>query len=304
MEGEKFFLKKEVLQNPEFQENKEKESKEIYIHETFLEAKDKLREYFPNFYRDISTKLNYQDNAEELKINHHFEGENLNINIKTPENLSDKTVDDIKKQEINFLVFKKVAGSETVSKKIQDFFFLSHEYVHGINYALFKEYRPDMIKLGENRKKELAEVSESRKKEILQEESVNSIISILGESLPISFERIMAEKMLQDRNIDNYTKNNTEKFWKIHEQSLSSRKLEKNPKSKYSELNEAMVFYKIYQKFGEKGIINFAKNFNFDKLSRIKKYSDAENMILSEEYKEFLEMNADEIIKEFAAKET
>ena len=32
----------------------------------------------------------YQDNVEDLKINYYFEGENLNINIRTPENLSGK----------------------------------------------------------------------------------------------------------------------------------------------------------------------------------------------------------------------
>lgn len=300
MESEKLFFK-EVSSNMEFQENQEKEPREVYINEVFVETKDKLREYFPNFYRDIPTELNYQDNSEDLKINYHFKDEKLNINIETPENFSGKTIDDLKKTEGDFLVFKDIAANQTISKKTQDSFFLSHEYIHGINQILFKEYRSDIIKIGEARKKEFAEMDEDRKKEILREESTNSIISILGESLPISFERIMMEKILQDKNIDDYEKKNVEKFWKIHEQSLSSKKL--GAGSKYSELDEAMIYYKIYQEFGEKGIIDFIKNFDFNKLSKIKKYSDIENKILSEEYKKFLKMNPNEILKKFAAKE-
>ncbi len=42
MESEKFFFKKEMPQNPEFQKNKEKESREVYINETFVEVRNKL----------------------------------------------------------------------------------------------------------------------------------------------------------------------------------------------------------------------------------------------------------------------
>lgn len=78
-------------------EKQKKESKEIYINKVLMESKNRLSEYFPLLYKNIPTHLNYQDNAEELKINYHFEGENLNINIQTPENLSEKTVDDLNK---------------------------------------------------------------------------------------------------------------------------------------------------------------------------------------------------------------
>ncbi len=279
-------------------EKSEKEPLEEYISEVFAESRNKLFEYFPIFYRDIPTILNYRDNAEELKINYNFEDENLNINIQTPENLSDKTVDDLKNAEGSFLVFQGVSAGETISKKTQDFFFLIHEYAHGINQILFEEYRPDIIKIAAVKRKELVEIDESEKK-IIQREGVNSLISFLGESLPISFERIMAEKILQDENIDDDEKNNVRKFWDAHEKSLASVKLEKNPKSKYSELDEAMISYKIYQRFGERGIIDFIKNFNFEKLSKIKKYIDPENRILSVEYKNFLEMNAEDIVKNF-----
>ncbi|MEW5907938.1 MAG: hypothetical protein AB1643_02035 [Patescibacteria group bacterium] len=50
----------------------------------------------------------------------------------------------------------------------------------------------------------------------------------------------------------------------------------------------------------QKGIVDFIKNFDFEKLSKIKKYSDTENKILSEEYKKFLEMDASDIVKNFA----
>jgi ubiquinone/menaquinone biosynthesis C-methylase UbiE len=285
-------------------ENLEKEPREVYINEVLAESKSRLAEYFPVFYRDIPTNLNYQDNTEELKVNYHFEDENLNINIKTPENLSGKTINDLKRTEGDFLVFQDIAENETISKKTQDFFFLSHEYIHGINQMLFKEYRPDIIKIGKDRKREFAKMDEDMKKEILREESVNSIISILGESLPISLERIMVEKILQDENINDNEKENVRKFWEVHEKSLLSKKLEKDPESKYSELDEAMISYKIYQKFGEKGIIDFIKNFDFDKLSRIRKYSDAENKILSGEYKDILEMNIDEIVENFTKHES
>ena len=32
-----------------------------------------------------------------------------------------------------------------------------------------------------------------------------------------------------------------------------------------------MIYYKIYQALGEKGIVDFVKNFDFDKLSKIEK---------------------------------
>lgn len=275
-------------------EKQEKELQRAYINEVLTESKNRLSEYFPIFYRDIPTNLDYQDNAEELKINYNFEGENLNINIRTPENLSGKTVDDLKKLEGGFLVFQDVAKNETVSKKTQDFFFLSHEYNHRINQVVLKEYRPDIIQITEGKRKEFAEADESKKEELKGEEK-NSIFPVLGESMPISLERIIVEKILQDGNIDDNEKNNAKKFWESHKRSLLSKRLEEDPKSKYSELDEAMIYYKIYQEFGEKGIIDFIKNFDFGKLSRIRKYSDVENRILSEEYKEFLEMSASEI---------
>jgi len=299
MEGEKIFFKKEISQNIESQEN-QNEPREIYINEVFIEMKDKLREYFPDFYRDIPTKLNYQDNQEDLKINYHFEGEELNINIQTPEDLSGKTVNELKETEGDFLVFQNVARNEIISKKTQDFFFLLHEYNHGINQILLKEYRPDIIQIIEHKRKEFAEANENKKKELEQEER-NSVFPVLGESLPISLEKMMTEKILQDKNVDENEKDSAKKFWENHEKLLLSKKLEKDPKSKYSELDEVMIYYKIYQEFGEKGIIDFIKNFDFDKLSKIKKYSDIENKILSEEYKNFLEMNPDEIMKEFTA---
>lgn len=299
MESEKFFFKKEIL---EFQEKKEKEPKETYINEVFSEVKDKLREYLPNFYRDIPTRLNYQDNTEDLKINYHFEGDNLNINIRTPENFSGKTVDDLKKLRGNFLVFQDVAKNETISKKTQDFFFLSHEYIHGINQILLKEYRPDIIQIIEIKKKEFENADDTQKEKLRQEER-NSVFPILGESLPISSERIIVEKLLQDETLDNETKNNAMKFWENHEKALTSKKLEDDPKSKYSELDEAMIYYKLYQKFEEKGILDFIKNFDFEKLSKIKKYSDPEQKVFSEEYKKIIEMDANKMMKEFATKE-
>jgi hypothetical protein len=279
-------------------ERKEKQTKEIYINEVLGEAKNKLSEYFPIFYRDIPTNLDYQDNAEDLKISYTFEDDNLNINIRTPENLSDKTIDDLKKSEIDFLVFQNVAENETISKKTQDFFFLSHEYNHGINQILLKEYRPDIIQIIENKRKEFAEADENKKEEIEQKER-NSVFPVLGESLPVSLERIMVEKILQDKSIDDNEENNVRKFWTNHAKSLALKKLEADPKSKYSELDEAMIYYKIYQEFGEKGIIDFIKNFDFDKLSKIQKYSDTENQILSKDYKRFLDMNAVEIMETF-----
>lgn len=298
MEGKRF--ETSPINNTENSiEKKEKESKEIYLNEVLTESKNRLSEYFPIFYRDIPTNLDYQDNSEELKINYNFKGDNLNINIQTPENLSNKTVDDLKKSETDFLVFQDVAENETILKKTQDFFFLSHEYNHGIGQVLLKEYRPDVVQIIEDKRKEFAEIDENKKKKFEQEER-NSVFPVLGESLPISLERIMIEKILQDKNIDDDEKNNAKKFWETHEKSLLSKKLEEGSESKYSELDGALIYYKIYQKFGEKGIVDFVKNFDFEKLSRIKKYSDVENRILSTEYKEFLEMNPDEIVENFA----
>lgn len=281
----------------------EKEPRGEYINEVLTESKNRLAEYFPAFYRDIPTKLNYQDAADNLKVNYSFENENLNINIQTPEDLSGKSAEDLKKLKINFLVFENVAKDEIISKKTQDFFFLCHEYTHGINQALFRESRPDVVQIGEAKKREFEQADEIKRKELLEEEK-NSIIPELGESLPISIERIMAEKILQDEMIDDQEKNDVKKFWEIHGKSLSSKKIEKNPESKYTEFDEAMICYKIYQEFGEKGIVDFIKNFDFEKLSKIKKYSDIENKILSEEYKEFLEMSADEIIENFTNHES
>lgn len=288
------------VESPNFESQNPKET---YINKVFLESKDKLQRYFPDFYRDIPTKLNYQDNAEDLRINYNFEGENLNINVQTPENLSGKTVDDLKNAEGSFLAFQGVAENETVLKKTQDFFFLSHEYVHGINQALLNEYRPDIIQIIQEKNKENTGADENRKNE-LRQEAMNGIFPVLGESLPISTERIMAEKILKDKTIDPREKDNTEKFWRNHEKSLSLKKLEDDPKSKYSELDEAMIYYKIYQEFGEKGVMDFIKNFNFDKLSKIKKYSDPKQRVLSEKYKSFLEMDANEMMKEFATKDS
>lgn len=302
MESEKFFFKKDMPQNPEFQENREKEPREVYINEVFLEIRDKLRKYLPDFYRDIPTKLDYQDNAEELRISYHFEGGNLNIKIQTPEDLSGRTIDDLKRLESKFLVFQDVTENETIIRKTQDFFFLSHEYVHGINQILLKEYRPDIIQIIEAKRKEFEEAGEDRRKELQQEER-NSIFPVLGESLPVSIERIMMERMLQDETIDDREKDNARKFWEKHTKSLRAKKLEDDPNSRYSEFDEVMIYYKIYQRFGEQGILDFIRNSDFEKLSKIKKYSDPEKRILSEEYKRFLEMDADEVMKEFTAEE-
>jgi len=288
-----------IFQKPELQRTEKKEPKEDYLNETFLKVKGRLQEYLPNLYRNIPTKLNYQDKAENLKTNYHFEGDNLNINIETPEDLSGKTIDDLKESEIPFLVFQDVAGDKTIPKKMQDFFFLLHEYVHGIHQKLLKEYRPGIIQIIERKKKEFLEADESEKKQ-LQEEEKNSIFPVLGESLPISVERIMVERILQDKTIDNQERDNVRNFWENHEKSLLEKKLENDPKLKYSEFDEAMIYYKIYLEFKEEGILNFIKNFKLEELSKVKKYSDSEQRILSEEYKKILDMNADEIMKKFA----
>ncbi|HXK32110.1 MAG TPA: hypothetical protein VJ378_01410 [Candidatus Paceibacterota bacterium] len=293
------FFERDILKNQESRENQEIEPKKVYINDVFLGMKNKLREYFPNFYREIPTKLNYKDNSEDLNIDHHFENEKLNINIKTPEDLSNKTPDELRVAESDFLVFKDIAKKEKISKKTQDFFFLSHEYIHGINQVLLKEYRPDILKMEKAGAKRLAGYDESKRNEILRKESENSIISALRESLPISFEKIITEKFSQDKTIDNTVKESVKKFWETHEQSLSLKKLETKRNSKYSELDEAMVCYKIYQEFGEKGIIDFIRNLNVSKLSEIKKYLNVEKKVISEEYKKFLDMDANEIIKEF-----
>lgn len=279
-------------------ENTEKDTREIYINEVLTEAKKRLSEYFPILYRNIPTNLDYQDKAEELKINYNFEKDNLNINIQTPENISAKTIDDLKKSETDFLVFQNITENETILKKTQDFFFLTHEYNHGINHILLKEYRPDIIQIIDTLREKFTEADENKKKE-MDQEGRNSIFPILGESLPISLERIMIEKIQQDKNINDDEKNNSKKFWEYHEKSLASEKLEKREKSKYSELDETMIYYKIYQEFGEKGIIDFIKKYDFDKLSKIEKYSDIKSKILSGEYKNFLEMNAKEIMENF-----
>lgn len=294
---------KERFENPmtgiESIENEREKQRGIYIQEILTESKNRLSQYFPIFYRDIPTNLDYWDNAEDLKINYYFENDTLNIGIKTPENLSDKSVDDLKKSGVGFLAFKDTAKNETILKKIQDFFFLSHEYNHGINQMLLKEYRPDVIKIIEEKRKEFAEADKNKKREFEQEER-NDIFPVLGESLPISLERIMVEKIWQDENIDVVERENARKFWENHEKSLLSKKLEERPDSTSSELDEAMIYFKIYEKFGEKGIIDFIKNFDFKKLSKIKRYSDPAKRVLSEEYKGVLDMDANEFVEEFA----
>lgn len=210
-------------------EEREKEPKEAYIKEILTESKNRLSEYFPVLYRDIPTNLDYQDNAEELKINYNFEDDNLSINIQTPENLSDKTIDDLKKSEGDFLVFQNVAENKTISKKMQDFFFLSHEYNHGINQVLLKEYRPDIVQIIEAKRKEFTEADENKKKKLEQKER-NSVFPVLGESLPVSLERITVERILQDEKTGNNEKNDAKKFWKTHEKLLSSKKTRKGSK--------------------------------------------------------------------------
>jgi len=283
-------------------ENLEIEPREVYINEVLAETKNKLEKYFPIFYRDIPTEVQYKDNSEELKINQNFDFESgkLKINMQTMEDLTGKNVSELKKQRASFLVFKGVSEKETVLKKTQDFFFLVHEYGHGINSALFRECRPDMVEKGEKSRSDLAKVDESFKKEIQKEES-SGIVSVLGESWATSLERMMTEQILQD-SVDQGEKDSVKNFWELHEKAMLSRRLEKDPLSQYSGLDEGMIFYKIYERFGEKGIMDFIKNFDFDKISKIKTYSDLENKILSEEYKKFLDMTADEIVENFAKK--
>lgn len=272
-----------------------------YIRGVLEKSKAKLEEHFPAFYRDIPTKVNYNDSSTELKISYHFEDDDLNINIQTPEDPSGETVGNLGERETSFLVFQEhIAEEETITKSTQDFFFLLHEYVHGVNRVLLKEYRPDIVTIYESRRKEFAQSDEDTQKKLLREEQANSIFPVLGESLPISLERIIVEDILQDEKVDSEEKDNVGRFWDAHEKSLSSKILEKGSTSKkYSELDEAMIYYKIYETFGEKGILKFIKGFNFSQLEKIKRYSDTEEKVLSKEYKDFLRMNAHDIFASF-----
>jgi len=280
----------------------EQSEKEAYISGILRESKDCLSRYFPILYRDIPTKLNYEDNAEELKIYQDFSGDELTITIKTTENLSGKTLSEMSKADIPFLVFQNVAKGETISKKMQDLAFITHEYVHGINQALFNELRPDMVKLREDRNKELEAMNEADRNTSIREagqKGENSLVSALGESLPVALEVLIMEKIMEDENMDEQTRINAAYFRNMHKKSLASQKLENDPRSKYTGLDEDMIVYRIYQELGEEGIMEFLRGFDFRNLSAIKKYSDTDKKILSREYKEILEMTGSEFVQRF-----
>ena len=278
------FFKEELLKK---EKEEEKEPKQIYVDEMLKTVKDRLSQYLPHLYRENSTKLDYQDQAKELRIKYSFHKEK--ITIETPENLSNKNLEDLKKAKIDFLVFKKFAGEEKISKKIQDFFFLTHEYAHGINQSLIREFHPTP-----NLKERAKLVFASS----MHRNDLKGIL-ILGEGFPISIERIVTEKMLEDPTINEDDKKEIRLFWEKHQESLASKKLEKSPESKYTELDETMIYYKIYQAVGEGGILDFIKNCDSEKLSRIKKYSNLKERILSSDYKKFLEMDGEELVKTF-----
>jgi len=281
-------------------EKTEREPKEVYLEERLGVVKNKLSEYFPDIYREIPTKLDYQDQAEELRVHYSFDQDkNLAITIRTPENLSNKSPEELKESKTEFLVFKRVAGEEKISKKVQDFFFLTHEYTHGLHDRLIQESRPDLVKVREEKKREFLAADSSKRKE-MEEQLANSGFSALGESVSISTERLTTERLLRDPTVSEEDKKEIQLFWQKHQESLLGKKLEKTPKSEYTEFDEAMIYYKLYQEAGEKGILNFVKNFNFDKLSKIQKYSNPEEKVLSEEYKKFLEMNGKELLETFA----
>lgn len=287
---ETHFLKPEK-NTEEKKETAEKEPKDLYLEERFGVVKNKLSGYLPDIYRDIPVKLNYKDQAKDLRIKYSFGKKK--IDIETPENLSNKTLEDLEKTRTDFLVFEEVAKGEKISKKIQDFFFLNHEYTHGINQSLVEELRSDS-------KFNLTEII--KKPELIFQllTERNSIFPPLKESFSISVERIMSERMLEDPKINENDKEEIKLFWEKHQQSLVGRKLEKSSNSKFNELGEAMTYYKIYSKLGEKGILDFIKNYDSEKLNKIKKYSDIKEGILSEDYKKFLEMDGEELIKNFA----
>ncbi len=189
-----------------------------------------------------------------------------------------------------------------ILKQTQDLFFLCHEYNHGINKVLLKEYRPDIIEAMEAKRKEFESADEEKRKK-LQEEERNSVLPRLGESLPISIERIIAERVLEDEDVSNEEKNSVNKFWELHKRSLVTRKLENDPMSKYSEFDEAMIYYKVYRESGEEMITDLIKKLDLQKLSQIKKYSDPDRRLLSDEYKRILDMDGTEFIEEFTLKD-
>lgn len=284
---------KEMGAEQKGKEISEKEPKRAYIEERIREVKNKLSEYFPNIYRETSTKLDYQDRAGKLVVKYFSKKDR--ITIKTPENLSGKTSEELKETKTDFLVFKKFAGNEKISKKIQDFFFLNHEYVHAINKSLIQELRPDL-------KFNLTNIVEKSKLIFQPLTHRNSIFMFLGEGLAVSMEKMMAEKMLKDPKINENDKKEIESFWIKHQESLASQKLEKSPESRYTELDGTMAYYKIYQQFGEKGVLDFIKNQDFEKLNKIKMYSDLKRRILSPGCREFLDMDGRELVENFTKK--
>ena len=167
-----------------------------------------------------------------------------------------------------------------------------------INKKLFQEFRPNLVKLKEEKMKEYQKVS-SKKKEEMKQQEANSVFPETGESLSISIERIMVEKFLADPMINEEDKKHVQLFWGKHQQLLLAEKLEEDPQSEYIRLYEAMTYYKIYQALGENGILEFIKNYDFDKLSKIKKYSDPQKKILSQDYKNFLEMSGEKLVENF-----
>jgi hypothetical protein len=263
----------------EVQEN-EKIEKEDYIQERFQEVKNKISRYLPSLYRDIPLEIRYEDQAEELKL--YYSPQDREIVFKTPEDLSNKTKKDFDEGRTKPLVFGKEGE---VSRKVQDFFLLAHEYSHAIEKQLLKEFRS---------KNEIT-WTEIRRKIALVFAHGNGIGDMFkGESFAVSMERILTEKMLEDPEITEEDKKEIGLFWQKHQKSLGDKKL--SPESDYNQLDETMSYYKIYKELGEEGVNTFIENMDYRKLEKIKMYSQKE---LSPDCKKFLDMSGRELVDNF-----
>lgn len=129
-------------------------------------------------------------------------------------------------------------------------------------------------------------------------------IAAFDESFSVLSEYLLIEAVEKDKDgiFTPQEKEDVRKVFRLHKMAYLPKKLEDDPNSKYTEWDDRMLFIKIYQRFGEKGVVDFFKKMNYTKIAGIRKYKEnTESKVLTEEYKRLLEMDAETLIKEFSA---
>ena len=284
-DAELFRASEHLAQRSELQKVSEKDR---YIEGCFRETKAALSRYMPKIFKtDLPIKLNYEEVTGETKLNYETDKDGWTISVSTSENITGTKAEELKKRRVIPEVLKSVDGIRPILKEVQDQEILSHEIAHIYFDNMVAKLRPDIVEVGKLKS---------------EEEVRNSPLPGLQESFSRLVEKVFCERAQLDDQTYEYKKADLDYFWRARANKLSHDLLEGDPDTTYTEMSEAASFDKIYQTLGEQGIIDFISNLDYDKLSRIKVYSDPDKQILSDEYKKFLDMTGEELVGEFAPK--